>query len=197
MLDHKPQGELAELCFLCRATTLGLTVSKPYGDSARYDFVVDAGGGLLRVQVKSVSLMRRNDYRIAASSGSRLKRGYSAAEIDFRLFGMLLALVAILIGFNVVNEGTFLRPTNMTTLAVQGAGVAVLATGMVLVIVARNIDLSVGSLVGFIAMSYALLMTDRYPPFRLDMGGAEPVPSDPVTMPQPVPPQPAPPQPVG
>ena len=83
MLDHKPQGELAELCFLCRATTLGLTVSKPYGDSARYDFVVDAGSGLLRVQVKSVSVMRRNDYRIAASSGSRLKRGYSAAEIDF------------------------------------------------------------------------------------------------------------------
>ena len=83
MLDHKPQGELAELCFLCRATTLGLTVSKPYGDSARYDFVVDAGAGLLRVQVKSVSVMRRNDYRIAASSGSRLKRGYSAAEIDF------------------------------------------------------------------------------------------------------------------
>src|SRR5206468_9494879 len=70
-LDHKPQGEMAELCFLCRATTLGLTVSKPYGDSARYDFVVDAGAGLLRVQVKSVSVMRRNDYRIAASSGSK------------------------------------------------------------------------------------------------------------------------------
>ena len=92
-----------------------------------------------------------------------IRGALSAAEIDFRLFGMLLALVAILIGFNVVNEGTFLRPTNMTTLAVQGAGVAVLATGMVLVIVARNIDLSVGSLVGFIAMSYALLMTNWLP----------------------------------
>src|SRR6266480_6494956 len=92
-----------------------------------------------------------------------IRGALTAAEIDFRLFGMLLALVAILIGFNVVNEGTFLRPTNMTTLAVQGAGVAVLATGMVLVIVARNIDLSVGSLVGFIAMSYALLMTDWLP----------------------------------
>ena len=92
-----------------------------------------------------------------------IRGALSAAEIDFRLFGMLLALVAILVGFNVVNEGTFLRPENMTTLAVQGAGVAVLATGMVLVIVARNIDLSVGSLVGFIAMSYALLMTDWLP----------------------------------
>ena len=92
-----------------------------------------------------------------------IRGALSAAEIDFRLFGMLLALVAILIGFNLVNGGTFLRPTNMTTLAVQGAGVAVLATGMVLVIVARNIDLSVGSLVGFIAMTYALLMTDWLP----------------------------------
>jgi D-xylose transport system permease protein len=53
----------------------------------------------------------------------------------------------------------------MATLAVQAAGVAVLATGMVLVIVARNIDLSVGSVVGVIAMTYALLMTDWLPNF--------------------------------
>jgi len=92
-----------------------------------------------------------------------IRGALSAAEIDFRLFGMLIALAAILLGFNVVNGGTFLRAENMTTLAVQGAGVAILATGMVLVIVARNIDLSVGSLVGFIAMTYALLMTDWLP----------------------------------
>jgi len=94
-----------------------------------------------------------------------LRGALSAAEVDFRLFGMLIALAAILIGFNVANGGTFLRAENMTTLAVQGAGVAVLATGMVLVIVARNIDLSVGSLVGLIAMTYALLMTDWLPNF--------------------------------
>jgi D-xylose transport system permease protein len=51
----------------------------------------------------------------------------------------------------------------MVTLAVQAAGIAVIATGMVLVIVSRNIDLSVGSVAGFIAMSYALLMTDWMP----------------------------------
>ena len=50
----------------------------------------------------------------------------------------------------------------MITMAVQAAGIAIIATGMVLVIVSRNIDLSVGSLVGFIAMSYALLMTDWF-----------------------------------
>jgi D-xylose transport system permease protein len=51
----------------------------------------------------------------------------------------------------------------MITLAVQATGIAIIATGMVLVIVSRNIDLSVGSLVGLVAMTYALLMTDIMP----------------------------------
>ena len=84
-------------------------------------------------------------------------------EIDLRLFGMLVALAAILLTFNILSEGKFFQPTNMITLAVQATGVAIIATGMVLVIVSRNIDLSVGSLVGIIAMTYALLMTDWMP----------------------------------
>jgi len=84
-------------------------------------------------------------------------------EIDLRLFGMLVALGAILLTFNILNGGKFFRPENMITLAVQATGIAIIATGMVLVIVSRNIDLSVGSLVGFIAMIYALLMTDIMP----------------------------------
>jgi len=82
----------------------------------------------------------------------------AATEIDLRLFGMVLALAAILLIFNVLSGGTFFQPVNMVTLAVQAAGIAVIATGMVLVIVSRNIDLSVGSLVGIIAMLYAQLM---------------------------------------
>ena len=84
-------------------------------------------------------------------------------EIDLRLFGMLVALGAILLTFNILSEGKLFQPTNMVTLAVQATGVAIIATGMVLVIVSRNIDLSVGSLVGVIAMTYALLMTDWMP----------------------------------
>ena len=84
-------------------------------------------------------------------------------EIDLRLFGMLVALALILLTFNIVSGGKFFQPTNMVTLAVQASGVAIIATGMVMVIVSRNIDLSVGSVVGFIAMSYALLMTDWMP----------------------------------
>jgi D-xylose transport system permease protein len=90
-------------------------------------------------------------------------------EIDLRLFGMLLALGLILLTFNILSGGKFFQPTNMLTLAVQATGVAIIATGMVLVIVSRNIDLSVGSLVGIIAMTYALLMTD-WMPHLLGMG---------------------------
>jgi D-xylose transport system permease protein len=88
---------------------------------------------------------------------------FAQTEIDLRLFGMLLALAAILLTFNMLSGGKFFQPTNMVTLAVQATGVAIIATGMVLVIVSRNIDLSVGSLVGVIAMTYALLMTQWLP----------------------------------
>jgi len=88
---------------------------------------------------------------------------FAQTEIDLRLFGMLVALAVILLTFNFLSDGKLIQPTNMVTMAVQAAGIAIIATGMVLVIVSRNIDLSVGSLVGLIAMSYALLMTDWFP----------------------------------
>jgi len=88
---------------------------------------------------------------------------FAQTEIDLRLFGMLVALILILLVFNIASGGKLVQPANMVTMAVQAAGIAIIATGMVLVIVSRNIDLSVGSLVGLIAMSYALLMTDWFP----------------------------------
>ena len=88
---------------------------------------------------------------------------FAQTEIDLRLFGMLVALVVILLTFNVLSDGKLIAPTNMVTMSVQAAGIAIIATGMVLVIVSRNIDLSVGSLVGLISMSYALWMTDWFP----------------------------------
>jgi D-xylose transport system permease protein len=101
--------------------------------------------------------------RAQASLISRLRGVLGQTEIDLRLFGMLVALALILLSFNLLTDGKFFRPVNMVTLVVQAIPVAILATGMVLVIVSRNIDLSVGSLVGFIAMTYALLMTDLLP----------------------------------
>jgi D-xylose transport system permease protein len=87
----------------------------------------------------------------------------AATEVDVRLFGMLLALLVILVGFHIVSGGRLISPPNMVTLAVQTSGTAIMATGMVLIIVSRNIDLSVGSQVGVICMVYAVLMTDFLP----------------------------------
>lgn len=97
------------------------------------------------------------------SAWARVRGIFRATEVDLRLLGMLVALAVILLGFNLLTDGKFFRPVNMVTLAVQATSVAILATGMVLVIVARNIDLSVGSVVGLVAMTYATLMTDWLP----------------------------------
>ncbi len=83
----KARGELAEARFLARAMDLGLTVSKPFGDSARYDFVVDDRGRLGRVQVKSAwTATRHGGYQFGASP-AQLKhqraRPYRRDEIDF------------------------------------------------------------------------------------------------------------------
>lgn len=85
-----------------------------------------------------------------------------ATEIDLRLFGMVAALIVIWIGFGLANSA-ILQPVNFLTFSVQAAGTAILATGMVLVIVSRNIDLSVGSVVGLIGMFYAWVMADIFP----------------------------------
>jgi D-xylose transport system permease protein len=83
------------------------------------------------------------------SAAGRLAR---ALEIDLRLLGMIGALLAIWLVFNVFTGGNFLTPRNLFNLSVQTASVAVMATGMVFVIVTRNIDLSVGSLLGLLGM---------------------------------------------
>lgn len=49
----KERGEWAELCFMARAAGLGMATAKPYGDSRQYDVLVEAGGRIWRVQVKS------------------------------------------------------------------------------------------------------------------------------------------------
>jgi len=79
---RKWAGEQAEAAFLNKATSLGLSVSKPWGDSERYDFVVDAGRRMLRVQVKSTAYQHdgRCRYSINALCHAAL---YTEDEIDF------------------------------------------------------------------------------------------------------------------
>ena len=101
----------------------------------------------------------------------------TATEIDPRMLGMIAALAFIWLGFQVMtawrlsgnplalNTGVFLTPRNLWNLSVQTSMVAIMATGMVLVIVSRNIDLSVGSLQGFLAMLMGKLQIEILPHF--------------------------------
>ena len=82
------------------------------------------------------------------------------AEVDSRLLSMLVALIVIWIGFNLWSGGQFLQARNLWNLSVQTASVAVMATGMVLIIVSRNIDLSVGSILGVTGMIMALFQAE-------------------------------------
>jgi len=76
----KRRGEWAELCFMARAAEHGLCISKPWGETAHYDFVVETGGKLLRVQVKSTFSNRKGKYRCGVH-GSR--GAYVADAFDF------------------------------------------------------------------------------------------------------------------
>ena len=82
---------------------------------------------------------------------------FRSMEIDTRLLGMVLALGIIWLGFQVASGGLFLTPRNLWNLSVQSASIAIMATGMVLIIVSRNIDLSVGSLLGFLGYTMAMV----------------------------------------
>ncbi len=96
---------------------------------------------------------------------SELKRRLAALEIDTRLLGMIGALLVVWIGFDLLTEGRFLTSRNLFNLSVQTASVAVMATGMVFVIVTRNIDLSVGSLLGVLAMVMGVVQAEVLPDF--------------------------------
>jgi D-xylose transport system permease protein len=98
-------------------------------------------------------------------SGARraVRSSFSSLEVDYRLLGMVGALVILWLAFNVLSDGLFLTPRNLWNLSVQSAAVAVMTTGMVLIIVSRNIDLSIGSIVGFTAMAMGLLQAEWLP----------------------------------
>ncbi|MEK8045223.1 multiple monosaccharide ABC transporter permease [Ideonella margarita] len=90
----------------------------------------------------------------SAASGEFLKR-------HLREYGMLLSLAAIMLFFQVATDGTLLQPLNLTNLVLQNSYIVIMALGMLLVIVAGHIDLSVGSVCGFIGALAAVLMVEH------------------------------------
>ena len=73
---------------------------------------------------------------------------------------MIGALAVIWIFFNILSGGNFLTPRNLWNLSVQSSSIAIMATGMVLIIVSRNIDLSVGSMLGFVGYTMAMVQVE-------------------------------------
>jgi D-xylose transport system permease protein len=124
-----------------------------------------------------------------------ITRFLRATEIDTRLLGMFGALLLIWIGFHlypglrdfilalfdatlgwgdafamlspavVWEKGAFLTPQNLWFLTVQSASIGIMATGMVLVIITRNIDLSVGAILGVTAMMMGLFQVEWLPQY--------------------------------
>jgi putative multiple sugar transport system permease protein len=82
-------------------------------------------------------------------------------KANLREYGMLLSLFAIMLFFEFATDGTLLRPLNLTNLVLQNSYIVIMALGLLLVIVTGHIDLSVGSVAGFIGAIAAVLMV-RY-----------------------------------
>jgi D-xylose transport system permease protein len=97
----------------------------------------------------------------------------ASLDVDVRMLGMVGALAVIWVGFDIMSDGTFLTPRNLWNLSVQSSAVAILATGMVMIIVSRNIDLSLGSMVGL--LGYIMAMTQAiWIPTTLGLGFDQP-----------------------
>jgi putative multiple sugar transport system permease protein len=90
----------------------------------------------------------------APSSASFLKN-------NLREYGLLLSLVVIMVFFQIETNGTLFQPLNLTNLILQNSYIIVMALGMLLVIVSGHIDLSVGSVSGFVGACAAVLMVNH------------------------------------
>ncbi len=93
------------------------------------------------------------------------KKGSVISEIrsamssgGLRQYGMMIALGLLILLFQVLTDGLFLQPRNVTSLLVQNGYILILAIGMVMVIIAGHIDLSVGSVCAFVGATVAMSM---------------------------------------
>jgi len=85
--DQKERGEWVELLFMAEASRMGLKVARPHGDSARFDVIVEGGGKLQRVQVKSTLFNRNGCYEClcfwSRVGARRVSKQYTEEQIDF------------------------------------------------------------------------------------------------------------------
>jgi putative multiple sugar transport system permease protein len=84
---------------------------------------------------------------------------------NLRDYGLLASLLLIMAFFEIVTGGVLFRGVNVTNLILQNSYIVIMALGMLLVIVGGNIDLSVGSIVGFVGGCAAMLMVGFHVPW--------------------------------
>lgn len=104
-----------------------------------------------------------SDDALSGSKAPTARNFFSALQLDTRLLGMIGAFVVLCLVFNVFTDGRFLTPRNIFNLTIQTVSVAIMATGMVFIIVTRHIDLSVGSLLATVAAVMAVVQTQILP----------------------------------
>ncbi|WP_346912949.1 sugar ABC transporter permease [uncultured Roseibium sp.] len=100
-----------------------------------------------------------SDTAVSGPKAPAARSFFSALQLDTRLLGMIGAFVVLCLVFNFFTDGRFLTPRNIFNLSIQTVSVAIMATGMVFVIVTRNIDLSVGSLLATCSAMMAMTQT--------------------------------------
>jgi hypothetical protein len=83
MKNSKSRGEWAELQFMAKAAKFGLRVSKPWGELARYDVVIETGGRFVRVQVKSTMHLRSKGCYVCGVRPCKTSNPYRRGEFDF------------------------------------------------------------------------------------------------------------------
>jgi len=99
-IPPKRMGELSELDFLRKAMGMGMIVSKPWGDSYRYDFVCDAGGRLWRAQVRSTE----------DRFGARGYAVHASVYVGRRIVGLTEKDIDVLIGYIVSRDIWYVVP---------------------------------------------------------------------------------------
>lgn len=98
-----------------------------------------------------------------ADQATETSQGQSIGEYlvrNLREYGLLFALIAIMVFFQIATEGTLLKPVNVTNLLLQNSYIVIMALGMLIVIVAGHIDLSVGSVMGFVGALAAVMIVE-------------------------------------
>jgi putative multiple sugar transport system permease protein len=98
---------------------------------------------------------------IPTRQGADFMRFFKA---NIRDMALLLSLLAIMVFFQFTTNGTLFKPVNMTNLILQNSYIVIMALGMLMIIVAGHIDLSVGSVSGFVGAVAAVMMV----PWKMD-----------------------------